>query len=96
MRNRYLVCYDICEPKRLRQTYRKMRGFGEALQYSVFLCELSPKERAIMLSELDGIINHDEDCVMTVDLGGIDRDMDVRVSFLGIKKEMPGRQTLII
>ena len=73
-----------------------MRGDGEALQYSVFLCELSLKERAIMLTELDEIINHDEDCVMTIDLGGIDRDIDVRVTFLGVKKEMPGRQTLII
>jgi CRISPR-associated protein Cas2 len=73
-----------------------MRGYGEALQYSVFLCELSLKERAIMLTELDEIINHDEDCVMTIDLGGIDRDIDVRVTFLGVKKEMPGRQTLII
>ena len=49
-----------------------------------------------MLTELDEIINHDEDCVMTIDLGGIDRDIDVRVTFLGVKKEMPGRQTLII
>jgi CRISPR-associated protein Cas2 len=73
-----------------------MRGFGEALQYSVFLCELSPKERAMMIAELDEIINHNEDCIMTVDLGGIDRDLDASVSFLGIKKEMPGRQTLII
>lgn len=90
------MSYDICEPKRLRQTYRKMRGYGEALQYSVFLCELSPKERAIMIAELDEIINHNEDCIMTVDLGGIDRDLDARISFLGIKKEIPGRQTLII
>lgn len=96
MRNRYLVCYDICDPKRLRKTYKKMRGYGEALQYSVFLCELSLKERTIMMAELDDIINHDEDCIMTIDLGGIDRDMDAKVSFLGVSKEMPGRQTLII
>jgi CRISPR-associated protein Cas2 len=80
----------------LRRTYKKMKGYGEALQYSVFLCELSPKERTIMMAELDEIINHDEDCIMTVDLGGIDRDMETKISFLGISKEMPGRQTLII
>ena len=96
MRNRFLVCYDICEPKRLRKTYQKMRGYGEALQYSVFLCELSPKEKAIMMAELDSIINHAEDSIMTIDLGGIGRDIEVKVSFLGVSKEMPGRQALII
>ncbi len=73
-----------------------MRGYGEALQYSVFICELSSKERAIMLAELGEIINHNEDVIMTVDLGGIDRDIDARISILGVKKEMPDRQTLII
>ncbi len=49
-----------------------------------------------MIAELDGIINHAEDCIMTVDLGGIGRDIEAKVSFLGVSKEMPGRQTLII
>lgn len=73
-----------------------MRGYGEALQYSVFLCELSLKEKTILKVELDGIINHAEDCVMTIDLGGIDRDIETKVEFLGQKREMPGRQTLIV
>ena len=45
MRNVYLVCYDVADAKRLRRTYRKMRGFGDAVQYSVFRCELSPTEK---------------------------------------------------
>lgn len=73
-----------------------MKGYGEALQYSVFLCELSLKERTIMMAELDEIVNHDEDCIMTIDLGGTDRDMETKVTFIGVSKEMPGRQTLII
>lgn len=96
MRNRYLVCYDICDPKRLRKTFKKMQGYGEALQFSVFLCELSLKEKAIMIAELDEIINHAEDCVMTVNLGTIDRDLDDKLVFLGVKKNLPERQALII
>ena len=36
-RHRVLVCYDVREPKRLRQTYRTMLGYGDPLQYSVFV-----------------------------------------------------------
>ena len=45
MRHRFLVCYDVADPRRLARTYRKMNGFGEPAQYSVFICDLSPKER---------------------------------------------------
>ena len=43
MRNRFLVCYDVSDSKRLARTYRKMNGFGDPAQYSVFICDLSPK-----------------------------------------------------
>ncbi|MDD4792699.1 MAG: CRISPR-associated endonuclease Cas2, partial [Firmicutes bacterium] len=42
MRRRFIVCYDISDPKRLRKMYRTMRGFGDPLQKSVFTCDLSP------------------------------------------------------
>ena len=29
MRNRFLVCYDVSDSKRLARTYKKMNGFGE-------------------------------------------------------------------
>ncbi len=64
MRNRFLVSYDICDQKRLRRVFKTMRGFGDALQYSVFLCDLSPSERIILLEKLTLIINHREGQVM--------------------------------
>src|SRR5690606_35574631 len=45
MRTAYVVTYDICEPKRLRRVYRIMLGYGDHLQYSVFRCELTDRER---------------------------------------------------
>ena len=48
MRNVYLVCYDVANDKRLRRTFKKMCGFGDPLQYSVFRCELSPPEKQMM------------------------------------------------
>jgi CRISPR-associated protein Cas2 len=72
MRNRYIVCYDIRDPKRLRKVFDKMHGFGNPLQYSVFQCDLSLQKKFRMLDELSALIHHDEDRVMIVDLGPAD------------------------
>ncbi len=69
MGNRYLVCYDIINPKRLRRTFKKMNGFGQPVQYSVFVCDLSPKERVLLEKELTEIINEKEDRILIVDMG---------------------------
>ena len=72
MRTRYIVSYDIADPKRLRRVHRTMRGYGDALQYSVFRCDLSPSERVLMIEALTPIINHREDQVMLIRLGPAD------------------------
>jgi CRISPR-associated protein Cas2 len=43
-RRRYLVAYDIRDDRRLRQIASCMEGYGERIQYSVFVCDLSDQE----------------------------------------------------
>ena len=69
MRNRYIVAYDVSNAKRLRRMFKKMNGFGEPLQYSVFSCDLSRKERVLLEEALMEIINVKEDRVLIVDTG---------------------------
>jgi CRISPR-associated protein Cas2 len=69
MRSRYIVTYDICDPVRLRQVYKTMRGFGDHLQYSVFRCDLSDMEKVRMIGVLGEIINHVEDQVLIIHIG---------------------------
>ncbi len=69
MRNTYLVCYDICEDRRLRQVYRTMRDFGDHLQYSIFECQFAPTDLARCRHALSEIIDHRDDQVLFVDLG---------------------------
>lgn len=69
MRQTFLVTYDICDPKRLRQVFKTMRDFGDHLQYSVFECQLTPTDLARCQHELSEIIHHTEDQVLFVDLG---------------------------
>jgi len=69
MRNRYIVSYDISDPKRLRRVHRAMKGYGDPLQYSVFRCDLSASQRILLIETLSRIIHHREDQVMLINLG---------------------------
>jgi CRISPR-associated protein Cas2 len=69
MRTSYLVCYDICDDKRLRKVFQLMRGFGDHLQYSVFECQLTATDLVRLRAELSAIIHHIEDQVLFVNLG---------------------------
>jgi CRISPR-associated protein Cas2 len=69
MRMSYLVCYDICDDKRLRLVFRLMRNYGDHLQYSVFECQMTPMDLTRCRAELGAVIDHSEDQVLFVNLG---------------------------
>jgi CRISPR-associated protein Cas2 len=69
MRRVCIVSYDISDPKRWRQVYRTMRGYGKHLQLSVFSCDLTPARRFQMIASLEGAIDHTEDQILVIDLG---------------------------
>ena len=97
MKNVFLVSYDVCEAKRLRKTYKKLCGFGNALQYSVFRCELSPLQLHTLKEQLWEILNLEEDRVMLVDLGPAGARGDECVEFWGkCRMEIPSRRAVIV
>ena len=69
MRNRYVVCYDVAEPYRLSRTYKLMNGYGDPVQYSVFVCDLSGAELARLKHDLTNLLNLAEDRVLVIDTG---------------------------
>lgn len=83
MRIRYIVSYDISDPKRLRRVFRTMKGFGDALQLSVFRCDLSASERVLLIEALSKVINHREDQVIIVDIGPVDGRGQDRIETIG-------------
>jgi CRISPR-associated protein Cas2 len=96
MKNVYIVSYDVCEAKRLRQTYKKLCGYGNSLQYSVFRCELSPMQLHRLKEELWDILNLSEDRVMLVDLGPAGARGDSCVEFWGkTRMEIPTRTVIV-
>lgn len=69
MRRRYLVAYDIRDEARLRSVHGVAKSFGDPLQYSVFVCDLSRQERLAMELELRDTMLLTVDSVVFVDLG---------------------------
>lgn len=72
MRTRFLVTYDVADPKRLRQVFKVMKGFGTWLQLSVFSCDLTEMTLVMMKAELGKVMHHTADAVLIVDVGPSD------------------------
>ena len=96
MANSFLVTYDIMDPKRWQKIHRTMKGFGQALQYSVFACELSEAQRVRMVAALEELIQSDQDRVIIVDLGPAKGSASDRVTFLGRQEPLPERSATIV
>ena len=83
MRNSYLVCYDICDDKRLRRVFQAMRKYGDHLQYSIFECQFTARDLVRCRADLAAIIHHTEDQVLFVDLGPAEGRGDRVITALG-------------
>lgn len=73
-----------------------MRGFGDHLQYSVFRCALTERERLRLTTLLTQVINDDEDQVLFVDLGAFDSTSQERYATLGRIMLHPRRHVIVV
>ncbi len=55
-KNWYLVTYDIRDAKRWRQVYKLLQGYGDKLQYSIFRCWLSQRDREKLRWQLEKLL----------------------------------------
>jgi CRISPR-associated protein Cas2 len=93
-RRRYLVAYDIRDERRLRAVATCMEGYGERIQYSVFVCDLSAREFVLMRGSLERLMMQSADSVMVVDLGlGGDSS---RFLFLGQRERLPSTAAVVV
>jgi CRISPR-associated protein Cas2 len=93
-RRRYLVAYDIRDDRRLRSVASCMEAFGERIQYSVFICDLSAQEIVHMRTDIETRMKPSEDSVMVVDLGRPDDTS--RFLFLGHHRRLPASKAAVI
>ena len=93
-RRRYLVAYDIREDRRLRNVATCMEGYGERIQYSVFICDLSEREAVLMRGDVEARMKQSEDSVMIIDLGQAGDSS--RFLFLGHHERLPVSSAVIV
>ena len=96
MRSAYIVAYDIADPKRLRRVAQLLLGFGNRVQYSVFRCELNPRERAQLRTRLDATIHHMVDQVLFIELGPVGGQTDDSIFSLGRPYLAPDRGAIVL
>lgn len=94
MRRRHLIAYDISDPKRLRQVIKIMEGYGQRLQYSVFLCDLSGVEYIRWQADILAVVRLDQDSVVTIDLGALPSPTPIRA--IGRPRSLPETGATIV
>lgn len=95
MRTRYLVSYDIADPKRLRKVAKICEGFGVRLQFSVFECLLDGLGFQRIHNQLFTAIKHTEDQVLFVSLGPESGKSQDRYESIGLPMITQSRVTVI-
>lgn len=93
-RRRHLIAYDIADPRRLRRVIKIMESYGERLQYSVFLCDLSGIELARWHAEILDVVRQSEDSVVRIDLGLL--HAAPRIHVIGTPRTLPASGPTIV
>lgn len=88
-RTRYLLAYDVRHPRRLRRVHRLASDYGEPLQYSVFVCDLTTVELVALRQKLLEEIKTTEDSISIFDLGAPATRGVQCIEFLGVRRNLP-------
>ena len=62
-RSLYLVCYDVCSPKRLRRVHKFLLGYKVGGQKSFFECWLTPADLQTVRRTLAELVEPGDDRV---------------------------------
>ncbi len=89
-RHHYLICYDIRDDKRWRKCHKLMKTYGEAVQYSVFQCQLTDLRMAKLRWELAAILA-DEDSLLIAPIQAPDVNRIVQWNLQSIIKDRTDR-----
>ncbi len=94
--HRFLIAYDIPNDRRRHAISVILQGFGQRVQYSVFMIDCSPGKIPILRHELEETMKAEEDSILLCDLG-FSKLVDSKViSRLGISRSTMPPKTMII
>lgn len=93
---RTLICYDVIDDKRRTRLAKVLGKYGDRIQYSVFVVDISPAKLLRLRDEASEIINRNEDSILFCDLGRIANLSDKKFSYLGQTRDITDNDVLII
>lgn len=95
MRRRYVVSYDVTDDRRRTKIFELLEGYGDHVQFSVFLADLTQQELVALRVKLRERMNEKEDQVLIVDLGRETRPLENTLEVLG-KPYRPTSRAMIV
>lgn len=93
---RTLICYDVPDDKRRTRLAKLLESYGDRVQYSVFVMDISPARLIRVKDKAQEILNLKEDSVLFCDLGLISDLSEKRFSYLGQTREITDNNVLIL
>jgi CRISPR-associated protein Cas2 len=93
---RYLVAYDIVDDRRRSHVARALAGFGDRVQFSVFVVDARPARVVRLRSKLQRIIDQEADSILVCDLGPLSGDPESRMDVLGRWRPVTSDRMLIV
>ena len=78
-----VICFDVCDPRRLRRVSNELENFGKRVQRSIFECYLDDGELTELKNRLRDHIDEQEDHVRYYRLCSKDRP---KIQIEGIKQ----------
>ena len=88
-RTRYLLAYDVRHPRRLRRVHRIAKDYGDPLQYSLFVCDLTRVELTHLKATLMEAMKTTEDSISIFDLGPPSGRGVECVESIGVRRRLP-------
>lgn len=93
---RTVICYDVPDDRRRTKLAKLLEGFGDRIQYSVFVVDISPSRLMRLKDSATALLKLDEDSVLFCDLGRVS-ELDInRFSYLGQTRPITDNDALIL
>lgn len=93
---RTLIAYDVPDDRRRTRLAKQLLTYGDRVQYSVFVVDVSPARMARLKALIEGVIVRSEDSVLFCDLGPVATVEDGRFSYLGRSRKITENESIII
>lgn len=93
---RVLIAYDIPEDRRRSSLAKTLAGYGDRVQYSVFVADLTPVRIARLRRSIAKVIEPDEDSVLICDLGLADGVEQGRFQYIGQQRVITSSGSFVV